>query len=134
MLGRLTLIGEGLRADGMARHGSMMAFFGLAGGFFAYLYQLSMGIMLTPVQYGMLFSLTSLFAIIMIASQAIQTKVAYALLSAMLIEIGLIIFFHSSIAQIVDIMLISGALCLTFILPLYLRVRRREAGGGIYDR
>jgi len=76
MLGRLTLIGEGLRTDGMARHGSMMAIFGLLGGFFGYLYQLSMGIMLTPVQYGMLFSLTSLFAIIMIASQAIQTTLA----------------------------------------------------------
>ena len=52
----------------------------------------------------------------------------------MLIEIGLIIFFHASIAQIVDIMLISGALCLVFILSFYLRVRRREAGGGIYNR
>ncbi|MFQ5917794.1 MAG: polysaccharide biosynthesis protein, partial [Candidatus Binatia bacterium] len=53
-----------------------------------------------------------------------QTKVAYAFLIAMLIEIGLIISFHDSIAQIVDIMLISGALCLTFMLPFYLRVRR----------
>ena len=76
MLGKLTLIRDGLKADGMARHGSMMAIFGLLGGFFAYLYQLSMGIMLTPVQYGMLLSLTSLFAIIMIASQAIQTTLA----------------------------------------------------------
>jgi len=76
MLGKLTLIREGLKADGMARHGSMMAFFGLAGGFFSYLYQLTMGMLLTPVQYGILFSLTSLFAIIMIASQAIQTSLA----------------------------------------------------------
>ena len=76
MLGKLTSIGYGQKSDGMARHGSMMAIFGLLGGFFAYLYQLSMGIMLTPVQYGMLFSLTSLFAIIMIASQAIQTTLA----------------------------------------------------------
>ena len=76
MLGKLTSIGDGLKADGIDRHGSMMAIFGLLGGFFGYLYQLSMGIMLTPVQYGMLFSLTSLFAIIMIASQAIQATLA----------------------------------------------------------
>jgi len=61
-----------------------------------------------------------------------QIKVAYALLIAMLVEIGLIILFHASIAQIVDIVLISGALCLAFMLPFYLRVRR--AGVGIYDR
>lgn len=57
-----------------------------------------------------------------------QTKVAYALIAAMLLELGLIAFFHASIAQIVDVMFISGALCLLFMLPFYLKVRRRETG------
>jgi len=60
----------------MTRHGMMMVTFAILAGFFMYLYQLSMGILLDPQQYGILFSLTSLFAIITVFSQAINTTVA----------------------------------------------------------
>jgi len=53
-----------------------MVISGLAALLFRYLYQLSMGIMLTPAEYGTLFSLTSILAIVMIFSQGIQTAIA----------------------------------------------------------
>lgn len=58
-----------------------------------------------------------------------RTKVAYFFVGAMGLEICLIILFHSSIAQIVNIMLISGASCLVLILPFYLKVRNDLSGG-----
>lgn len=53
-----------------------MAGFSLLSGLFSYLYQLSMGILLTPAQYGILFSLTSLLAIVVIACRTIQVTLA----------------------------------------------------------
>lgn len=76
MLHRLTLMGERLKADDMARHGTIMVVFVLLGGFFRYLYELSMGMMLPPAQYGALFSLISLLMIVSIFSQTIQTSIA----------------------------------------------------------
>ncbi|MFC1944527.1 oligosaccharide flippase family protein [Chloroflexota bacterium] len=43
---------------------------------FLYLYQLTMGILLTPIEYGVLFSLNSVLAIIMFFSQTVTTCVA----------------------------------------------------------
>lgn len=76
MLARVSLIGERLKSDEMARHGSMMAAFVFLGGLFSYLYQLVMGRMLSAAEYGTLFSLTSLFMIFMVFSQTIQTSIA----------------------------------------------------------
>lgn len=62
--------------DEMTRHGLMMVTFGILSGFFNYLYQLSMGILLTVGQYGVLFSLTSLFVILLVFSQTITMATA----------------------------------------------------------
>ena len=75
MLARVGLIGERLKSDEMARHGSMMVAFVFLGGLFNYLYQLSMGRILAPAEYGTLISLLSLFLIISVFSQAIQTSI-----------------------------------------------------------
>ena len=56
-----------------------------------------------------------------------QTKIAYFFLGAMPLELVLIAFFHSGIAQIVNMMLISGAFCLTLTLLFYARVRHSGA-------
>jgi len=52
-----------------------------------------------------------------------RTRVAYLLIGAALLQLCLIILFHSSIGQIVNVMLICGASCLVLILPFYLKVR-----------
>ncbi|OGO21377.1 MAG: hypothetical protein A2144_03795 [Chloroflexi bacterium RBG_16_50_9] len=59
----------------MLQHGLMMVVFNILMGVFNYLYQLSMGIMLTPAQYGTLYSLIALFTIITVLSQTIQTSI-----------------------------------------------------------
>lgn len=76
MIARASLIRESLKSDDMARHGSMMAAFVFLAGLFSYLYQLFMGRMLSPAEYGTLFSLTSLFMIFTIFSQTIQISIA----------------------------------------------------------
>lgn len=75
MLDRAILIGHKLKSDDMAWHGSIMAAFVLVGGLFNYLYQLAMGRMLAPAEYGTLISLLSLFLIISVFSQTIQTSI-----------------------------------------------------------
>ena len=57
-----------------------------------------------------------------------QTKVAYPLMVAVLAQIGLTIAFHSSISEIVNIMLISGALSVVLMLPLYVKIRIGRLG------
>jgi len=57
-----------------------------------------------------------------------QTEVAYPLVVAMLAQLGLIIAFHSSIAEVVNIMLISGVLSVVLMLPVYLKVRKVPLG------
>ena len=59
-----------------------------------------------------------------------QTKVAYSLLGAMLLQLALIALFHSSIAQLVNIMLICSIVCIISMLPFYLRHRRQTSGKG----
>lgn len=76
MLNRLTLVKDRIKTDDMARHSLIMVLSSLLAGLFHYLYQLSMGIMLSPENYGVLFSLTSLFTIIGIFSQTFQTSLA----------------------------------------------------------
>ena len=72
---RLTFLRNKLQTDDMTRHGAIMVTFGLLAGFINYLYQLVMGIMLTPTQYGTLYSLLSLLVILSIVSSAIHTSV-----------------------------------------------------------
>jgi len=60
----------------MALHGAVMAGFGLTVNLFSYLYQLAMGVLLPPVQYGALFTFTSLLVIVSVFSQSIAAAVA----------------------------------------------------------
>lgn len=76
MLHRARLVIGRIKSDDMARHGVLMAAFGFALGLFNYLYQLAMGRMLQPEDYGVLMSLTSLFLIVSIFSLAIRTAMA----------------------------------------------------------
>ena len=63
-----------------------------------------------------------------------QTKVAYSLVVAMLAQLGLIIAFHSTIAEVVNIMLISGFLSVALMLPLYLKMRSIRSGNNLSER
>ena len=76
MLRRARLVIERIKSGDMARHGILMAAFGFALGLFNYLYQLAMGRMLQPDDYGILVSLTSLFLIVSIFALAIRTAMA----------------------------------------------------------
>lgn len=60
----------------MARDSLIMVFFGLAGGLFNCLYQIVMGVMLAPAEYGVLFSLISLSMIVATVGQTFQTSAA----------------------------------------------------------
>jgi len=73
MLRKLSFVIGRIKSDDMARHGILMAAFGFALGLFNYLYQLAMGRMLQPEDYGILMSLTSLFLIISIFALVIRT-------------------------------------------------------------
>ncbi len=75
MLSKLTLFKARVITDDVARDSTIMAVFTLLAGLFNFLYQLSMGMMLTPVQYGTLVSFLSIFAMISLFSQAIQISV-----------------------------------------------------------
>ncbi|MFC1941877.1 oligosaccharide flippase family protein [Chloroflexota bacterium] len=61
--------------DDMARHGTIMVVFGLLAGAINYLFQLAMGIMLTPAEYGTFYSLLSLLVILSFFSNTINTVV-----------------------------------------------------------
>lgn len=71
----LISIKDKLKSDDMTRHGLMMAGFGLFAGFLNYLYQFFMGTLLTPRQFGTLYTLLSLFSIILVISQIYQNSV-----------------------------------------------------------
>ncbi len=60
----------------MARHSLLMIAVGLAAGLSGYLYQLSMGILLTPADYGTLLSLTSLLLVVSVFGDTITLTVA----------------------------------------------------------
>ncbi len=71
-----TLI-ERIKNDDLARHGFIMVVFSVLSGIFMYLYQLIMGILLEPKDYGSLFSLTSFLSIVLVFSQALSTTVSH---------------------------------------------------------
>ena len=60
----------------MTRDSFIMVMAGLFTGLFAYLYQLFMGIFLKPVEFGILFSLTSIVTVICVLAQSVQLSVA----------------------------------------------------------
>src|SRR3990170_109515 len=74
--GMLNGLATRLKADDMALQGAVMAGFGLTVNLFSYLYQLAMGALLPPVQYGVLFTFTSLLVIVSVFSQSIAAAVA----------------------------------------------------------
>jgi O-antigen/teichoic acid export membrane protein len=76
MVHRLTLVMELLKKDNMARHFLVMAGFGFVIGIFNYLYQLAMGRMLQPSEYGVLMSLNSLFMVVTVLAITIRTAMA----------------------------------------------------------
>ncbi len=81
-------------------------------------------------KYGLamgLFSISFLFTNYFLSLN--QTKIAFPLLGLMCFEAGLITVFHSSVSQLVDVMLISGALSIALMLPFYFRARRLRATG-----
>ena len=72
--------------------------------------------------YGLAMALFALSFLVMNYFLSLnQTKAAYSLIGVMLLQLILIALFHSSIAQLVNIMLICGILCLVSMLPFYLR-------------
>lgn len=75
MLNKLTLIKDKAMADDMTRHGTLMVAFGLIGAFLSYMYQLAMGWLLTPEEYGIVISLLALLVIVSVLSLTIDTTV-----------------------------------------------------------
>lgn len=71
----------------------------------------------------LLFSLSFLFMNYFLSTN--QTRVAFVLGGALGLEVILVSLFHSSAAQIVDMVLISGVACLCPMLIMYWRNRRR---------
>lgn len=73
---QLFLLKRRIEEDEMARDSLIMVFFGLTAGLFNSLYQIVMGVMLTPAQYGTVFSLVSLSMIVVTVAQTFQTSAA----------------------------------------------------------
>ncbi len=67
-----TILKERLKTDDLARHGLLMTGFAVLAGLLNYLYQLSMGIMLSPAEFATLFSLFSLFMIVLWIPRSLQ--------------------------------------------------------------
>lgn len=140
MLARVSLIGERLKSDEMARHGSMMVAFVFLGGGIVLVYWLFPDFIINSLfadeyslvashlfKYGLAMAFWAIsFLLMQYLLSLNRTKVAYSLLGAMVLQVGLIIGFHSSIGQIVDIMLISSIACLALVCPFYFNVRRRH--------
>lgn len=70
---RLALLKERVIHDEMTRDSLVMVIAGLLGGVFSYLYQLFMGKLLPPADFGTVFTLTSLFLVVSWISQSVQT-------------------------------------------------------------
>ena len=78
MVHRLALVMELLKKENMARHFLVMSGFGFVSGIFNYLYQLAMGRMLQPGDFGTLGSLTNLFMIVTVLGitiRSVMTKI-----------------------------------------------------------
>lgn len=76
MPSKLAILRNKLTADDMARHGTMMVVFTGLVGLLNYIYQLAMGWLLSPREYGILISLLSLLVIVSVFSLAVDTTVA----------------------------------------------------------
>ena len=50
-----------------------------------------------------------------------RTKVAYPLLAAVALQVGLVVIFHSNVGQIVNVMLVSGIASMLFMFPFYIK-------------
>lgn len=72
MLRGLLALVERIRKDDLTRHSAIMTSAGLVAGLLNYFYQLQMGHMLPRAEYGVLFSLLSLSAILGTVSQTFQ--------------------------------------------------------------
>lgn len=72
---KLISIADKVKTDDVLRHGLLMVAFSLIAGLLNYLYQLSMGILLTPAQFGTLYTLLSLLVVISVVSRIFQTSV-----------------------------------------------------------
>jgi O-antigen/teichoic acid export membrane protein len=70
------LLKAGNDSEHIARHSLLMIIVGLAAGLSAYLYQLAMGILLTPPEYATLLSLTSLLLVVSVFGETITLTVA----------------------------------------------------------
>jgi O-antigen/teichoic acid export membrane protein len=88
MLNKLTLIKDKVMADDMNRHGTMMVAFGLIGAFFSYMYQLAMGWLLTPEDYGIVISLLALLVIVSVLGSTIETTVTKFVSKESVVKLG----------------------------------------------
>ncbi len=57
-----------------------------------------------------------------------QTTVAYPLLAAMILQLVLIVLFHSDLSQVVHMMLISGIVSVVLLLPFFIIASRQSTG------
>ncbi len=77
-------------------------------------------------KYGLGMSFLALSSLVMTYFLSLgQARVAYPLLTAMILQVGLIGFWHSNIDALVNAMLISAAVSLVLLLLLYWRMERR---------
>jgi O-antigen/teichoic acid export membrane protein len=75
-------------------------------------------------KYGLAMAFFAVSSLLMFYFLSLNlTRVAYPFIAAVLLQLCLIILFHSSIGQIVNIMLICGASSLVLILLFHLRMR-----------
>ena len=78
-------------------------------------------------KYGLAMSLLSLSYLAMTYFLSIgRTKIAYLLLAAMLIQLGLICLYHSSVAQLINDLLISGIVSVILVLLLFFARKERS--------
>lgn len=76
MTSRMDKLRYYLKTDDLTKHSIIITMFSTLTGLFNYLYQIVMGRLLTPEQYGTLVSLIALFTIIMVFARTIQTSIA----------------------------------------------------------
>ena len=75
-------------------------------------------------RYGLAMSFLAMAYLVMTYLLSLgKTRVAYPLLTVVLLEIGLISHFHSNIAQLVNVMLISGISSLLLVLLFYFKLK-----------
>ena len=76
--GQALITQTSLETPGMMKDSLIMLAGSLGSGAFVYIYQLAMGVVLTPEDYGTMLSLTSLFVILSVFAQAVSFTTARA--------------------------------------------------------